>query len=299
MKKKISIGTWAFVFGPFAQNPIPLSQICEELGRMGYDGLSLAGFKPHAHPDDYSTPELRKKLRKMLSDNGLGVAEFVPDLWSVNPLLQIDEYFKLYEKNIRFMVDMGFEFIRVDSGTPPVLPEKMSYDEARARIVDMFGKCAKIAGREGIEVVWEFEPGFMFNKPGEVVGIVKDVGEPNFKILFDTCHAHMGAVVGARHFGEKEILKGGIPEYCEMLKDKIGIVHLIDSDGSLNQAQTSTHAPFGAGVINFDEVIPAILDKANYRAEWWAVDLCEWPDAWKVMKECLEYVQKLNAKYCK
>lgn len=297
--KKISVGSWAYVFGPYADNPIPLTTVCKELGKMGFDGISLGGFKPHAHPDDYATPELKEQLKKLLSDNGLEVAEFVPDLWSVNPLLQIDEYFKLYEKNIKFMVDMGFKYVRVDTGAPPVLPEGMDYDTAREKIVDMFKKCAQIAAKEGIEVVWEFEPGFIFNKPSEVVGIVEDVGESNFKILFDTCHAHMGTVVGARHMGDKEILPGGIVEYCEMLKDKIGIVHLIDSDGTLNHAGTSTHAPFGLGVINFDEVIPAILDKANYKGEWWAIDLCEWEDAWNVTRQCKDFVDSINKKFCK
>ena len=297
--KKISVGSWAYVFGPYADNPVPLTTVCEELGKMNFDGISLGGFKPHAHPDDYSTPALKAQLKKLLSDNGLGVAEYVPDLWSVNPLLQIDEYFKLYEKNIKFMVDMGFGIIRVDSGGPPILPKGMDYATARTKTVDMFKKCAQIAAKEGIEVVWEFEPGFMFNKPSEVAGIVKDVNEPNFKILFDTCHAHMGAVVGARHMGDKEILQGGVVEYCEMLKYKIGLVHLIDSDSTLNQAGTSTHAPFGLGVINFDEVIPAILDKANYKGEWWAIDLCDWPDAWKVTQQCKKFVDKINDKYCK
>lgn len=299
MRKKISVGSWAYVMGAFASNPISLPTVCEELGKIGFDGISLGGFKPHAHPDDYATPGLKEGLKKLLADNGLEVADFAADLWSVNPLLQIEEYFKLYENNIRFMVDMGFKTIRIDSGAPPVLPEGMDYDTARAKTVGMFKKCAQIAAKEDIEVVWEFEPGFIFNKPGEVLGIVNEVAEPNFKILFDTCHAHMGAVVGARHMGEKEILKGGIVEYCEMLKDKIGMVHLIDSDGTLNHTGTSTHAPFGLGVINFDEVIPAILDKANYKGEWFPIDLCEWEDAWNVTKQCKDFVESLNEKFCK
>jgi sugar phosphate isomerase/epimerase len=83
-----------------------------------------------------------------------------------------------------------------------------------------------------------------------------------------------------------------------MCKDEIGIVHLIDSDETLNEANTSTHAPFGLGVINFDEAIPALLDKANYKADWWAIDLCEWPDALKVMADSKAFVDKLNEKYC-
>ena len=103
----------------------------------------------------------------------------------------------------------------------------------------------------------------------------------------------------SRHMGEPEILKGGVEEYCELLKDKISIVHLIDSDGTLNDQGTSTHAPFGLGVIDFDSVIPAILDKANYKADWWAIDLCEWADAWRVTKQCKEFVDGINEKFCK
>jgi sugar phosphate isomerase/epimerase len=297
--KKISVGSWAYVFGPYADNPVLLPTVCKELGKMGFDGISLGGFKPHAHPDNYATPESKAQLKKLLSDNGLEVAEYAADLWSVNPLLQIDEYFKLYNKSIKFMVDMGFKIIRIDTGSPPILPEGMDYNTAWPKTVDMFKKCAQIAAKEGIEVVWEFEPGFIFNKPSEVVSIVNEVNEANFKILFDTCHAYMGAVIGARHMGEQEILPGGVVEYCEMLKDKIGIVHLIDSDGTLNQAGTSTHAPFGLGAINFDEVIPAILDKAGYKGDWWSIDLCEWPDAWNVTKQSKDFVDKLNEKYCK
>lgn len=82
-----------------------------------------------------------------------------------------------------------------------------------------------------------------------------------------------------------------------MAKDRIGLVHVIDSDGTLNETGTSTHAPFGDGNINFDEVIPAFLHEANYKGDWWAIDLCEWPNAWEVAEDCFKFVDKFNKKY--
>jgi len=180
---------------------------------------------------------------------------------------------------------MGFKMIRVDSGTPPVLPEGMSYALARQKIVDNFKRVAKIAQKYGLEVVWEFEPGFLINEPKYILETYEAVNEPNFSILFDTCHGYMSAVVGARHI-EPNKLEGGLVEFAEMLKGKIGLVHVIDSDGTLNEAETSTHAPFGLGNVDFDEIIPALLEKADYKGDWWAIDLCEWPDAWNVTADC-------------
>ena len=88
-------------------------------------------------------------------------------------------------------------------------------------------------------LVWEFEPGFWLNKPSEVKSVVEAVDYPGFKLLFDTSHAYMGAVVGARQTGQVETLNGGVAEYARMLARNIGHFHLIDSDGSLHNDETT------------------------------------------------------------
>jgi len=62
MAVKLSIGTWAYTFGKYADNPISMEEVAQRLGDLGFDGLSLGGFKPHGHPDLYPTKEDRKKL---------------------------------------------------------------------------------------------------------------------------------------------------------------------------------------------------------------------------------------------
>jgi sugar phosphate isomerase/epimerase len=298
--KKIAIGSWAYIFGEYAKNPIPLRTLCERLKELEFDGISMGGFKPHAHPDDWGTPEKMAELKSILADNKLEVVDFAADMWSVNALLQGEEYLAIFNKNVDFCDKMGFGIIRVDSDAPPKVPEGMTYDGVKAYYVGLFKKCAQAAAKKNLLVVWEFEPGFIINEPKNVVEVAKAVNEPNFKILFDTCHAHMGAVEGSNHIEPGCTLKGGIVEYCEMLDGMIGIVHVIDSDGTLNSQNTSTHAPFGIGRINFDEVIPALLDKAHYQADWWSIDLCEWGDAWEATAQCKDFVDKeINEKFCK
>jgi sugar phosphate isomerase/epimerase len=91
--------------------------------------------------------------------------------------------------------------------------------------------------------------------------------------LFDTSHAYVGAVVGARQAGEKETLPGGVAEYGRLPSPMIGHLHLIDSDGSLHNEETSTHAAFGEGEIDFVEALGAIT-AVIADLPWWCVDFC-------------------------
>jgi sugar phosphate isomerase/epimerase len=122
-------------------------------------------------------------------------------------------------------------------------------------------------------MVWEFEPGFWLNKPSEVRRVVEAVDHENFKLLFDTSHAYMSAVIGARQTGNKELLSGGVAEYGRSLGTSVGHLHLIDSDGSLHNNETSSHVAFGQGNIDFTSVLAAMKPVIS-NLPWWCVDFC-------------------------
>jgi sugar phosphate isomerase/epimerase len=48
---KLSLGSWAFSFGPFEDNPWPFSRVLQFAAEAGYDGIEINGFRPHPHPD--------------------------------------------------------------------------------------------------------------------------------------------------------------------------------------------------------------------------------------------------------
>jgi sugar phosphate isomerase/epimerase len=291
-KKKISIGSWAYAF---LETPILLPEACEKLSALGFDGISMGGFVPHAAPKDWDTDEKRAELAKLLADNGLEVADYAVDLWSVDAIEQTEEWIGLFEESSDFAHKMGWNTIRVDTGRKKVfVPDGMTYAELREKVVDNFKRISQYAAKYGQQIVWEFEPGFVVNEPKYIAEVYDRVTEPNFSILFDTCHGYMAAS-GANHI-EPAPLDGGIMEFIAMLKGKIGFVHVIDSDGTLNNDNTSTHSPFGEGFLNFDEIIPALLD-AGYTGDWWAIDLCECPDAWEATADCKKFVDAFAEKF--
>jgi len=300
MAVKLSIGSWAYTFGPYEQSPIPLPTVCQKLGELGFDGIELGGFRPHAHPDDYATPEKQAELRKLLADNGLGVSAIAADFWTdaLVPWEKAEAYRATFKKNLDFCVAIGIPCIRVDTVAPPPGPAGAERQEALKRCAEVWRECAEAAARANVKVTWEFEPGFAFNKPSEIVSLAKMVDHPNFGVLLDACHAHMVAAVGARQPEPVETLPNGELDLIGNLAGLINHIHLIDSDNTLHGDETSTHRPFGEGVIDFDKVIPAILE-AGYTSEWWVIDLCFWPEAWEVTEAAKKFLEPYIQKYGK
>ena len=296
--KKISIGSWAFTIGPYAKNPIPWDEVITKLAELGFDGVELGGFPPHPNPNDMPEKGQRDACKKQLAKWKLGWSGLAADLWSQH-LIDTDDpsaYLHCFRQNLQFCADLGIPAIRVDAVQPPTIFEKVDYDTALQRAVKTWRICADEAAGKGIRVAWEFEPGFAFNKPSDIVRIVEKVNKSNFGVMFDTCHGHMVASTGARQPGKPEILKGGAVELAQMLRGKINHIHLIDSDGTLHDHETSTHAPFGEGIIDFSKLLPE-LAKNDMGHDWWTIDLCFWADAWTVTKKCKEAVDTLNKLY--
>ncbi|MCQ6558625.1 sugar phosphate isomerase/epimerase family protein [Paenibacillus mendelii] len=274
MNPKLSIGTWAFAFGPFEASPWPFRDILRYASDAGYDGVEVNGFLPHPVPETYDTPAKRKALLGDIQAHGLGVSAYAPDFRAAPPAVADKAaYLELAKRYLDFAGDLETELLRVDTVLPPLPVAPEVYVDRFARLVDTWHAAAELAASFGKRIVWEFEPGFWMNKPSEALRAVREVRHPAFQVLFDTSHAYMSGVIGARHDGEKEILAGGIEAYAMMLSDHIGHFHLIDSDGTLHDEETSTHAAFGEGHIDFTR----FLRETGYlvsRCEWWCVDFC-------------------------
>jgi len=296
--KDISIGSWAFTIGPYAKHPVSWEEVTTRLKELGFQGVELGGFPPHPNPDDMPKREQREAVRTRMADLGLRFSGLAANLWAEH-LIDTDDqsaYLDCFRENLQFCVDLGIRGIRVDTVQPPTIFGDVDAETARRRVVQTWKQCAREAADAGVYVTWEFEPGFAFNKPSDILRIVAEVDHESFGVQFDTCHAHMVAAVGARQPGERETLKGGALELAQRLRGKINHVHLIDSDGTLHGEETSTHAPFGDGVIDFGALLPE-LNRNPMPHNWWTIDLCFWPDAWQVTERCKKAVDALNTQY--
>lgn len=290
---KVSFGSWAFTFGPYATRPVPFEDVARQLAATGYDGIEPSGFPPHITLERYATAESRQQLRSLLSGLGLGISGYSADFTLVNPCLSGNKtrYLDLFARNAELARDIGSPSIRVDTGTAPGILQPDESGDAMQRLAEVWRSASEFAVQAGLRVVWEFEPAFEFHKPSEVVQLHRLVDHPSFRILFDTAHAHMCGYVGARQKGNKEKLARGVAEFLDLCEGRIGHLHLVDSDETLHGDETSTHKPFGEGRIPFFKLADRLRALG---LEWWCVDLCFSERCGDAMQPSLDFLRALS-----
>lgn len=292
-RKRSSIGLWAFIWGGYSEAPIPHEKAVETVAGMGFDGIEVVAYEPYF---THNSSRNRRAMRKLYDDNGMDRSGLTAPFPSAVRSGEI-EYLDAVKANLDICVDVGIPILRVDTAEPPLIESGAAdFDRAFSTAASNWNAAAEECAHAGVKLVWEFDPGFLFNKPSEIVSMVDTVSHPNFTLLFDTSHAHMCASVAARQIGEKETLPGGVVEMINICRGKIGHVHLVDSDGTLHDGETSTHAPYGAGVLDFDAILPA-LNAAGYSDDWWVMDLCFWPRALDVTAENKRFLDDLIERY--
>ena len=291
--KKVSLGSWAFAAGPYARQPIPFDQTAKRIAEAGYDAIEV-GSRGHVTLEGYPTKESRAEVKKLLDDLGLQRSGYACDQRAADPTVagNKEKYLERFARNLEMCHDLDIQHIRVDTGAPPNrYRDDEKYESAKGAVTEVFNAAAQKAQDAGVAMHWEFEPGFIFNKPSEILEIHEKVSHPNFSLMYDTSHAYMCAAAGSRQRGAQETLPGGAEDLLDKLEGKVGALHLIDSDGTLHNDDTSTHNPFGTGLIDFKSLVPKLLNIPNL--DFWTIDMCFWPGAWELVDAQLAYVKKL------
>jgi len=292
-KTRSSIGLWAYIWGAYSESPIPHEKAVETVAGMGFDGVEVAAYEPYF---SNNSSRNRRVLRKLYDDNGLDRSGLLAPFPSAVRSSTI-EYLDAVKANLDICIDVGIPMLRVETAEPPTIASgSPEFVEASSTAAANWNAAAEECAVAGVRLVWEFEPGFLFNKPSEITAMVDQVAHPNFSLLFDICHAYMCSVNGARQTGTVEVLAGGILDMIQRCSGRIGHLHLNDTDGTLHDGETSTHAPLGSGLIDFDAVVPALLD-AGYDDDWWVLDLCYWPKALDATAENKVFLDGLIEKY--
>jgi sugar phosphate isomerase/epimerase len=314
MSKRISIGSWAYTIGPYASKPIDFDTVCDRLKELGFDGVELGAFPPHPNPGNPNGPNdqwpgampekcQRAELKAKVKEKGLGISGIAANLWG-EKLINTDDpskYISEFKKNSEFAKDLDIKGVRVDCVQPPTILREIDYNTAFQRVVNAWKACSDIAADNGQVVVWEFEPGFAFNKPSDIIRIHDAVNKPSFGLMYDTCHGQMVGVNGSRQEGEKEVFPNQV-DFIRKLDGRIFHLHVIDSDNTCHKDasgadETSAHPPFGKGVLDFDEIMPALVKASRLPHDWWTIDLCFYPDAWSATASCKKKVAELVEKY--
>ncbi len=290
MEAKISRGSWCLGFG---LDPIPsLEQVVAVLSAFGYDGIELAGFFDHATVEKYPDAASRKKLVDWIASNNLEIAGYAPGPygdfgrlpWATGGDDVVAAYDSFFEDHLQFCVDCGITGMRVDPGNFGPLAHDEDYNKVWDRVVTTFRKHAERGAEVGVTMLWELESGQIFVKPSEAVKLFSDVGNDNLQLMFDIGHIEACCVLAHNQVQPQERLAGGQVEFVNMMAGKIGHMHVCDTDSNTWHNAFGTHLGMGKGIIDFDALIPAVVD-SGYTSKWWSVDAIPmtsdtWGDTW-------------------
>ena len=130
-RPKLSLGSWAFSFGSFSNEPWPFSHVLEFIAEAGYDGVEINGFRPHPHPDDYNTASKCKELVHEIEGYRLGISGYAPPFGDVPPAeVDSETYLRAFRKSLIFCENCGIGTLRIDTVSPP---KSFSLDEYESR----------------------------------------------------------------------------------------------------------------------------------------------------------------------
>ena len=299
---RVSIGTWAYSVGPYADNPVPFGEVVKGLKEMDFDGLELGAFGAHPTPDNHPTKESRQTLRDLVLSNDLEFSGIAGDMWSEKLVNAEDggkSYLATVRKNMEFAKDLGITLFRVDTVQPPEILDTVEKSLAMDRVVQDLaegvpdGRRHGHAGHLGVRARVRVQPAERHRGPRR-----RRAGGTNFGVLFDTCHAYTcgrdrGAPDGRP---QGELPADGVLALAKKLRGKIN-AHPGDRLAT-GRSTTTTPPPTtrsATGNIDFPPVMQELAAHSGSPHDWWTIDLCFWPDAWPATKKCKQAVDALNA----
>lgn len=269
-----------------------LEQVVDVLSAFGYDGIELGGFFDHATVERYPDKASRAELVSWIRSRDLEIAGYAPGPygdfgkypWATGSENVLSAYEKFFEDHLQFCVDCEIPAMRIDPGDFGPLPRDADYDRVWDRVVSTFRRHAERGQEVGVLMLWELETGQIFVKPSEAIKLLNDVGHDNLKLMYDVGHVEAACVLAHNHVQPAERLEGGQVEFVEMTKGHIGHMHVCDTDSNTWHNAFGTHLGIGKGVIDFDQLIPAVVD-GGYTGQWWSVDAIPmsaetWADTW-------------------
>lgn len=220
----------------------PLERAFEAAKKYGYDGIELAGFRPHAHPWDLANGDA-EKVKKLSKDYGLPIIDYVPEnTGSPHSLIYSDkkmndeslEYFKL---SLEMGKEVGSPYVMLACNHP-------GYGRYIGDVKKIFIENMKIlsehAAKVGITIILEpvtpYE-GTIIVSSDDVKWALDEVNHPNFKCMID--------LAAPFTFGEP------LGSYWEKIPaEDIKHIHFIDCE-----PDSEDHLIPGDGAMNFAGIV--------------------------------------------
>jgi sugar phosphate isomerase/epimerase len=242
---------------PFQWEP-PYEATIRRIAGLGFQAVELIAWDRQAL-DDYYTPQRIRELRRLLTDEGVELSEFVSTprgMASPNPDIraQAIDHFK---RMVEVAVELGAGMVNTVSPTPfdlavPRITDKhlrqewsmelapgMDWRQNWYDYVELTQSCCAICEDAGIRYALEPHPYRLMRNAASMLRLIDQVGSPALGMNFDPSHL----------FPMGELSEMAVYE----VGDRIFHTHLSDNDGTSN-----VHWRPGKGQIDWRAVLQAL-----------------------------------------
>ena len=280
---KTAVGLNGFASGERKyKKSYPLDEVLSFIQKTGFDGLELVqGWRVGDYPDPARDAGKVAEMMETYTQGGLRVfsiqtgagGAFAPDKTDRR------RWLAEMQKHLRFARAIGCDCIGMWPGGGL---RGQSIDKAIVHLAESFREVGDLAGEQGILAAFEIEPPFVFNTEEHLERILGKANHPNLKTIYDPSHFDlMNRSTGRPH---------------EMLKrigvERIGYVHLTDTDGTLRDGGTSKHLACGDGHADIPTSLRVLRD-GGFEG-WIMIDAWEIPDPYDACRMGLHHIQKVQ-----
>jgi protein FrlC len=191
---KLAFNTWVYSSFPVWVPAYPLEDTIKRIAAIGYDGIEIGAASPHAYPD-YITPERRRFIKSVLDDNGIALASMLPAPGGgpgfnvASPLPEeragaIDQY----KKVVKLCADWGGKTVLYVAGWQIFGTERA---QAWAWTREALTEVSATARDHGVTIAVEptSADSNLIDSADDAIMLMREVGQPNVKLMFDTYHA--------------------------------------------------------------------------------------------------------------
>jgi fructoselysine 3-epimerase len=239
---KLSFNTWVYSSFPVWVPAYPLPETIRRIARIGYDGIEIGATAPHAYPD-YLDASARRDVKACLDDNGIRLSSMLPAPgggpgFNVSSPLEAERRNAIdqYTKVAQLCSEWGGRTLLYVAGWQIYgTPAEQAWDWSRSALREI----AKRAADVGVTVAVEPTPtdSNLVESCEDAMRMMREVDEPNVKLMFDTIHA---------------LYRNEVPaDYVYRMGKDLHHVHLADANRD---------APSATGKVDYVGLVQALRD---------------------------------------
>ncbi|MCK8601187.1 sugar phosphate isomerase/epimerase family protein [Desulfoferrobacter suflitae] len=175
----------------------PLSEAIESISKAGFCTIELMADRPHAFPDDLSAARTAH-LNQCLTEQKMRVCNLnsaiVTAISDIHNPSWLEEDWQHREARIRYTLDclrlaaaLGIPCVSTNAGGE--IPETMNQEEAFRLFVANMHRVLPLAGKLGVKLLIEPEPGLLIETSEQMLRFLKELEFNEFlSINFDAGH---------------------------------------------------------------------------------------------------------------